>query len=423
MLGNVVDLIRTERAFRRVWFAQMVSEVGDWFQLVAIVSLFPTKEDGGLLVAGIIITRYVAAALVSPLGGVLADRFPRGRVMILADLARALVALCFLWVRSPADAPLLLVLCFAIEGLSVVFEPARGAAIPQLVPFDKLYAANTLSGATWSAMLAVGAMIGGMVSAVLGRPTAFVLNAASFIISAALVASARVPPLPREEGDDGEKASSPRGGYRDGLRFLAKSPAQASLLLYKPGILLASGGMYVLVSVFADRVFSGDPALVTGWLYGARGAGALVGPFIAARVLGSAGGALRRGLVLGMPFAMILFVAFSAAPTVPLAAVALLSANMSTSTIWVSSAQLVQTTVPNRVLGRVLSVELTLVTLALAGGAALAAGLLRYAHMPPRQVALTVALSLAVPSLLVYLANARYGAELDEISRSRSRSS
>jgi MFS family permease len=420
VLGNVVDLIRTERAFRRVWFAQMVSEVGDWFQLVAIVSLFPTKEDGGLLVAGIIITRYVAAAIVSPLGGVLADRFPRGSVMIAADLARALVALCFLWVKSPADAPLLLALCFAIEGLSVIFEPARGAAIPQLVPFAKLYAANTLSGATWSAMLAIGAMLGGMVSAVLGRPTAFVLNAASFVISAALVASARVPPLPREEGED---ANVERGGYRDGLRFLGKNPAQASLLLYKPGILLASGGMYVLVSVFADRVFSGDPALVTGWLYGARGAGALVGPFLAARVLGSTEGALRRGLVLGMPFAMILFVAFSVAPSVPLAAVALLSANMSTSTIWVSSAQLVQTTVPNRILGRVLSVELTLVTLALAGGAALAAGLLRYAHMPPRHAALTVALSLSVPSLLVYLGNARYGAELDELSRSRSRSS
>lgn len=405
---GILALLRTEPSFRRLWLSQVVSELGDWFQLVALVSMFPTRNGGSAIVAGLLVGRHVVAALTTPIAGVVADRFHRGRVMIAADLARAAVALAFLLVRGPADVLLVFVLSLMLEALAVFFEPARGAAIPQLLPPSKLYPANALSGATWSAVLALGSLAGGATAALVGRKAAFVANAASFLLSAAFVARARIPAVPRDASGG---LPHPVRDLRDGVRYLAENAPQRSLLVLKSGALL-SGGFFVLVTVFADRVFPGDPPLTMGILLGARGVGAFTMPFVVERIFGRDVRGLGRALVVSFPVAVLAFAGFAHAPNIPLACAALFFAHGATSTLWVGSAQLLQITVPNQVLGRVLSVELLLVTVAIAASGSLVAYLLERVGLAPRDVGTALALLLLVPFVAWSLAWRKHAAAL-----------
>lgn len=398
---GVVDLVRTERAFRRLWLSQVVSELGDWFQFVAVASIFPTQGGGASIIAALIVARHVVAALTSPIAGIVADRYNRGRVMIASDLARALVALGFLLVRGPEDLVLIFVLSLLLEGLSMFFEPAKGAAIPQVVPASKLYSANALGGATWSAMLALGAMAGGATAALVGVKTAFIVNAASFALSALFVARAKIPDLPPAP----KAAAGPElGGMREALAYLRRHPAQRSLLTLKSGALF-SGGAFVLVTVFAEELFAdpssvlGQKGILMGLMLAGRGLGALVMPFAMERVTGSDVRGVSRAVLLAFPLSIIFFCVFSQAPMVWIAAAALFFAHGATSTVWVGSSQLLQVTVPNRVLGRVLSVDLALVTLAVA----LINTIIAFAlgrGMPPRAVAFGLGCAFVLPSAI-----------------------
>ena len=412
---GVVDLVRTEPNFRRLWLSQVVSELGDWFQIVAVVSIFPTRDGGAAIIAGLIVARHVVAAITSPIAGVVADRYNRGRVMIVADLARVLVALGFLLVRGPEDVVLIFALSLALEGLSMFFEPAKGAAIPQLLPASKLYAANALAGATWSAMLAFGAMAGGATAALVGVKMAFVLNAASFALSAVFVAGAKIPDLPRATVPPG--AEPAHHGLREGVSYLATHPAQRSLLSLKAGALL-SGGAFVLVTVFADQLFAdpsslfGQKGILMGLMLAGRGLGALVMPFAMERFTGSDVRGVSRALLVAFPMCVLFFCLFSQAPAVWLAAGALFFAHGGTSTVWVGSSQLLQITVPNRVLGRVLSVDLALVTLSVAAvNAVIAVALGR--GMAPRVVAFGLGCAFLLPLAAWVRAYRKYLPELE----------
>jgi hypothetical protein len=412
---SVVDLVRTERSFRWLWLSQVVSELGDWFQIVAIASIFPTRGGGASVLAGLIVVRYVVATLCWPIAGIAADRFNRGRLMIASDLARAAVAVAFVLVRGPGDVVLVYGLSVALEGLSTFFEPAKGAAIPQVLPPSKLYAANALSGATWSAMLALGAVAGGWTASLVGIHAAFALNAFSFVASAVFVARARVPDLPVQTAPKdvaSREELHPLRDLREGLAYLRAHPAQRSLLVLKAGALLSGGG-FVLIPVFAEQLFAtpgsvlGQQGVLMGWMLLGRGLGALVTPFVFQRVSGDDVRGVARGLLVAFPMATAGFALFSRAPIVGIAAAALFVAHGATSTIWVGSAQLLQVTVPNRVLGRVLAVDLMLVTIAVAVvNAVIAVGLAR--GLAPRTVALGLAGSFALPGLLWAVAYRRY---------------
>jgi MFS family permease len=392
---TLVDLLRGEPRFRNLWFSQCVSEIGDWFQLVALVSMMPTSGLAVSSLAGLFVVRYVAMAALSPLAGVVADRYHRGWVMIVADLARAVIAYSFTLVRGPEDVALAYALSFALEGFATVFEPARGAATPQIVPPRALFAANTLGSATWSAMLAIGTVIGGLFTASMGRKAAFTINAASFVLSAVFVWRAKIPPLP--QGHARAERPGPLRDLADGLAYLRDHPAQRAITFAKAGALLW-GGIAVIVSVFADRLFRPtDVAISTGLMYGGRGLGAFVVPFVMARVFGEGPRGLVRSIRWAFPIAFVAFSFFALGLGVLPCAAALFVAHGATATVWVSSAQLLQMTVPNRVLGRVLSVELLLLTIALASSSGLAALLMGRVGLSPQRTGFVIAALLLPP--------------------------
>ncbi|HKS10432.1 MAG TPA: MFS transporter, partial [Pyrinomonadaceae bacterium] len=187
-----IDLLRRNRSFRQLWLGQVVSQMGDWFDTIALYTIILNLTGSGRDVGLLLVARFLPSFLFGPLSGVVADRFSRQRIMIVTDILRALVVLGFLFVRTPDQLWIVYVLTVFQLGLSTFFEPAKTAAIPSIVEDRELVAANAISSVTWSVMLTLGAAIGGLITGWFGTDAAFILDAASYLLSAALIASIRV---------------------------------------------------------------------------------------------------------------------------------------------------------------------------------------------------------------------------------------
>lgn len=411
------ELLRTQPAFRKLWLGQIVSELGDWLQLIALLALFPTQGAGVERLAGIFIVRMLPSILWAPLAGVVADRFPRGQVMVACDLGRALVVLGYLLIRGPEDVIWIYVLMFAQESLSSFFEPARAAALPQVVEPRARFAANSLSGATWSAMLAIGAALGGLIAAGVGPRTAFLVDAASFVASAIFIGSIGIPRVVRDAAGAAAHARDRFGLFalREGLAYLRAHRAQASAALVK-GLWGMSGGIVFLLSIYAGERFTAkgsNPSSTTGLLFAGRGLGALVGPLIARRLLGESATSLRRSIQLAFPISVIALIAFSFAPNAIVGALCLVFVHAGGSTCWVNSSQLLQLTVPNALQGRVFAVELAAFTFTTALSNAFAGAALGHAILDLRGVTFAMAAAAALSAIAWAVAMRRVGPRMD----------
>ncbi|HVM12609.1 MAG TPA: MFS transporter, partial [Actinomycetota bacterium] len=184
-------LLRRNGDFRRLYGAQLISYAGDWFATVALLGLLFDITRSSALTVMVVFVQVIGFAILSPLGGYVADRFDRRRLMIVVDLVRTVLALGLLLIDSASGVWFALLLVGVMTGLGAFFEPAATAAVPNLVDAEELPAANVLVGAAWGTMLAVGGALGGVVAATLGRDAAFIGNALSFFMSALLVMGIR----------------------------------------------------------------------------------------------------------------------------------------------------------------------------------------------------------------------------------------
>src|SRR6185503_9671671 len=153
-------LLRGNRAFRLLWLGQVVSQMGDWFDTIAVYTIALQLTGSSRSVALIMVARFLPSVIMGPLSGVVADRFSRRSIMIASDLLRAIVVLGFLFVRRPDQMWLVYVLTVFQLAFSAFFEPAKTAAIPSIVSDRELVPANAIASVTWSAMLTIGAVIG-----------------------------------------------------------------------------------------------------------------------------------------------------------------------------------------------------------------------------------------------------------------------
>ena len=365
MRGPYLDLLRRNRNFRLLFIGQTISQLGDWFNAVAVYSLLLDLTGSATAVAWILIVQMLPMGLVGPLAGVVVDRVNRRRIMMAADILRGCLILGLLLVRRADQIWIAYVVTALTVTAQAFFEPARTATIPNVTSADELLPANALSSATWSAMLAIGASVGGVVTAVFGRDIAFLVNSGSFFISALFIAATRYDATP---------AARPRlaglaqltgiPDLLDGFRYVRRNAHVAALMLVKAGWGLA-GGILLLLTIFGQRVFpiGGSTAAGIGVLYAARGVGAGLGPITLRWILGQRPGTLRR--TLGPAYFMIgiFYIALSVAPVLALASVCVLFAHFGGSILWVFSTVLLQMEVPDEFRGRVFAAELALVTL------------------------------------------------------------
>jgi len=348
---------------RLLFVASIISFAGDWFLFVALAGLVDELTHSPLLVAAVYASATVPFALFTFVGGPLADRVNRQRLMVGADLARGLLALGFLAVRSASMVWLVFVLNGAISALGAMFDPAANAAMPNLVERDDLGPANVAFGAIWGAMLAIGSALGGLVVTAFGRDAGYLVDAVSFFTSAILVMRIRrpfsEPRAPRQEHPGLIQAT------RETVRYARQDHRVLALLSVKGGFGL-SAGVVSLLPILALHVFhAGDRG--TGILFGFRGVGVVLGPFLIRRVMKQDD---LTNLFRAVGFSFVVYGAFYlAAPLSPViwgAALCVMGAHLGGGAQWTLSTFGLQTIVPDRIRGRVFAFDSGLITAALA---------------------------------------------------------
>ncbi len=387
--------------FRKFWFTGVVSQLGNWFNYIAIFVLLTKLTGSGDAISWFLIAKFIPTSFLGPAAGVIADRFSRKTILIFCDFARAFLVLCFLLVRSPEHVWLIYLLALIQESLWTFYDPARRASVPNLCSSDELNLANALSGATWSVMLAIGAALGGFITSVFGWQMAIVLDALSFLVSALMLISIEIP--------DEKRPAIEKPTWRqytglsdifEGCRYVVGDSRVAFLLLVKSGWAL-SGGVLVLLTVCGEQVFSGPGAAGSGSgiLYSFRGIGAAIGPLLAWRLFSETTYGMYRAIGISFFVSSGAYLAFSQAPSLWWAAPFVLAGHIGGSVQWVFSTTLLQRIVPNRFRGRVFAAEMALLTFILSlstyfTGAALGKG------SDPRKICIVLALLFIVPGVL-----------------------
>ena len=147
-MASVLQVLRNNRNYRYTWMGQVVSEIGDHFNNIAVFSLVLANVPSGLAVSGVMLSRAVPAVLAGPIAGVLLDRLDRKKVMIASDLIRAVVALGFILtvdVNSKASLWLLYALSAILMFASPFFTSGRSAILPTVATGDELHTGQTPS--------------------------------------------------------------------------------------------------------------------------------------------------------------------------------------------------------------------------------------------------------------------------------------
>lgn len=353
-------LLRRNRDFRRLYVASLISLGGDWFLLVALFGLALELTSSPVAVALLIASQEIPFFFMSPVGGHLADRLDRKTLMVVCDLARAVLCLGFLLVQDAGAIWLVYLLLAVISCFAAVFDPASSAAFPNLVDERDLGPANALFGSLWGTMLAVGAALGGIVAAAIGRDAAFVIDATSFALSAALIW--RIRSRLSEERSGHEEPGLARATIET-ARYARKDHRVLALLGVKAGFGLAAG-VLVLISVFAVEVFdSGEIGI--GILMSARGLGALIGPFLGRRFAGPQDRYLFTAIGVALTVFGLGYALLGLMPSLLLAAVAVTIAHLGGGAQWTLSSYGLQRVVPDRIRGRIFSFDNALITLTL----------------------------------------------------------
>jgi MFS family permease len=375
--------------------------MGDWFDTIALYTIILRLTGSGRDVGLLLVARFVPSFLFGPISGVIADRFSRQRIMIVSDILRAWVVLGFLFVRRPDQLWIIYVLTVFQLGLSTFFEPAKTAAIPSIVEDRELVAANAISSVTWSAMLTIGAAVGGFITGWFGTDVAFILDAATYLLSAALIARIRVPKRKKRER---QKVTLGRLlGTKEtieGIKYVKDRPRVLAALLVKPawGI---GGGILTILAVFGERIFpvGKDAAQGIGVLFAARGIGTAVGPIVARRISGEGNRRMQASIGIAFLIAGVFYVLFGSATSFIFALVVLGIAHCGGSILWVFSTVILQRAVTDDFRGRVFAAELALVTLTMAASNYVTGELLDRFQISPRIVTVGIGIFFLLPGL------------------------
>jgi len=393
----VFKVLRDNRELRLLFVAQNLSFIGDWFTFVALAGLVQDITGSKFLVSLLLVAFSLPSFLASPIGGPVADRYDRRKVLIVVSILQAIAAASFLligdsriWIAFVAQS--------SIAALAAFVRPALEAAIPNLARDpDELRQANALFGSSWGVMLAVGAGIGGIFSQVFGRQAAFIADIATFIVAAGLIALV-TRPMQEQRAANHSKRIRPISDMREALHLAKSDHVIMSLLMSKMTFAVGAGVVSQLAVFAADSFNRGDAG--RGIMLGLRGLGSALGPLLAARfVKNDLSKVILVCGIAGLGFAGG-YLAAAASPIFILACVCIGFAHLGGGAQWTLSTYGLQVRCPDEMRGRVLAGDFALITLSL-GLSSLLAGVVSE-YIGARGTIAVFAL-LAVLASLIYL--------------------
>lgn len=358
-MQQYIALLQRRPLFFMLWLAQLTSLLGSWFSTISLVVIINRLEGTGTAVAAYFIVRSLPPFLLSPIAGVVADRFNKKHILAFSNLLRAGVVLGFLFIKSSDQLWLLYCLVFIQFTLAAFFDPTLSAIIPGFVEKEELPTANTLLSATWSAMLTLGAAIGGLITQAFGVSASLVIDSITLIVAGLIILQIK---MPAEQAAIHVRASGIRD-FVDGMAYVKGKPVVALLTTVKA--LQQIGAVDVMFAVYAARVFTlgENGALTIGLLYAVHGVGAVAGPIITNAFGDETAPYLEKAITAGYALIPVAWLLFGVAPALWVALMGMLLRGMGGSINWTYSSALLQMRVPYSFLGRVFALDFALFTL------------------------------------------------------------
>ncbi|MFI7586333.1 dTMP kinase [Spongisporangium articulatum] len=372
-------------SFRRLWLALSGSSFGDWLGLLATTAMAQQLASGSysgenLAVAGVLILRLAPAIVFGPLAGALADRLNRKFTMVVGDVLRGLL---FITIPIVGTLEWLYIATFLIEIVALFWMPAKEATVPNLVPRNRLEAANQMSLATTYGTAPVAALVFSLISLLTGgldnwfdrfatNPVelALYINAATFIISGIVIARL---PIPRRQADQRGASESLIRSITDGWKFIGTTPTVRGLVLGMLGAFAAAGFVIGLASGYVKDLGAGQPGY--GALFAAVFLGLATGMWLGPRLL--AGFSRFRLFGLALVAAGGFLAALALVPNIVMAFLFTIGLGACGGVAWVTGYTLLGLTVDDAVRGRTFafltSAARIVLVAVLAAGPALAA--------------------------------------------------
>jgi MFS family permease len=325
------ELLGKNKLFRRLWAGQIISELGTWFSFIAELGLVRMFSGSPLTTTALLVARLLPFLFVAPLAGVFVDRLSRKRILIATDLLRALIAV--IYVAAGALGSVKLVICCSVlmSSLTMFFEAAKNAVIPNIVTPRELLTANVLMFSTRFLQYTLGSALGGLTAAQFGYNVAFIVNSVSFLASALFIAlipagamkKARYESVGQKEAVAGpmsaeaavnipiagseQPAEATRGQFfndlREGFRYIWATPFVRAVILVNIGWATGGGMTNILFDQIGAHVFNSGAGDRGDWvvaaLFTAGGAGVFIGMMLSRRAGAWASQEHRAGHFIG----------------------------------------------------------------------------------------------------------------------------
>ena len=309
------ELLGENKLFRRLWAGQIISELGTWFSFIAELGLVRMFSGSPLATTALLVARLLPFLLVAPIAGVFVDRRSRKRILIATDLLRALVAV--LYVVAGALGSVKLVICCSVlmSSLTMFFEAAKNAVIPNIVTPRELLTANVLMFSTRFLQYTVGSALGGLTAAQFGYDVAFIVNSVSFVASALFIALIPADAMKKVRAEGVEQkqlivepmsaesaVSVPIAGseqptevtqgqffddLREGFRYIWATPFVRAVIFVNIGWATGGGMTNILFDQIGAHMFNAGAGDRGDWsvaaLFTAGGAGVFLGMLLSRR--------------------------------------------------------------------------------------------------------------------------------------------
>jgi dTMP kinase len=363
------------QSFRRLWIGLALSSLGDWLGLLALTALASQLASGSyakenFAIAGVLFMRVLPAVLIGPLAGYVADRLDRRWTLVVGDVLRFVI---FASIPIVNELPWLYVATVLIEVVSLVWMPAKDATVPNLVPRERLEAANQLSLATtYGSALPAAAIFIVLTLSTKGLSSAFgwsesvpvllalYFNAFSFLLSGLVIWTIKgIPPGSSVATVD---QSTLWSTIVDGWAYVHRTPLVRGLVVGIVGAFAAGGVVIGLARVYVEDLGAGDPGY--GVLFGSVFLGLAMGMWLGPRVL--SGLSRRRLFGLALTLAGLLLAAIAIIQNIVVVAILVLSIGFCAGIAWITGYTLLGLEVEDAFRGRTFAFVNTLIRLALA---------------------------------------------------------
>ncbi|WP_144610724.1 MFS transporter [Bacillus cereus] len=262
-------LLKTNNDFKKLFYGQTLSVLGDWFHTVALLTFVYSITESPFMIALTFISKGLPQLLLSPFVGGVVDRFSKKKILIFTDILRGIIVLTYLFALYKIEIIFISNIC--LSALSCLFEPAKQATLKNVVHQHHFVTANSLSSTMNGFMSIMGASLGGILAQSLHIEFAFLVNSMSYFISAYFIYNMSV-----SSHDTCNKKKAFFTDIKDGYTYILQTKIIFTLILVGISWGMIGGAYQLLLTIYAEKILHTN----IGILYTVQGAGLMIGSLL-----------------------------------------------------------------------------------------------------------------------------------------------